>query len=52
MTTTRRLVVALTVAATIVALAAAFLTARSLLYLLAALAAIATLVAWRGVGSR
>jgi hypothetical protein len=52
MSAARWLVVAMTVAATILALAAAFLTARSVLYLLAALAAVATLIAWRGARTR
>ena len=52
MTGARRLVVALSVAATILALAAAFLTASSLLYLLAVLAAVASLLAWQGFGAK
>jgi hypothetical protein len=43
----RRAVLGLSVAATIFALAAAFLTANGALYILAALAGAGTLVVWR-----
>jgi hypothetical protein len=44
----RRFALAASVAATILVLATAFLTANSGLYILAGLAAVSTWIAWRG----